>query len=80
MHSSCLLTLTPTLTRQVKENKSKFSRKLMQDEVTHARLAAALASRFSADALSELANHQDKTATIETLQRVLDTINLFNSS
>jgi len=65
---------------QVKENKTKFSRKLMQDEVTHSRLEAALASRFSADARSELQNHQDKTATIETLKRVLDTINIFNSS
>ena len=64
---------------QVKENKSKFSRKLMQNEVTHARLQNALASRFSADALSELENNQAKTATIETLQRVLGSINLYNS-
>ncbi len=65
---------------QVKENKAKFSRKLMQGEVTHARLNAALATRFSADAQSELESHQEKTATIETLRRVLDTINLFDSS
>lgn len=65
---------------QVRENKSKFSRKLMQDEVTHSRLETALKSRFSADTLAEIDGHRSNTATIETLRRILDAINLFNFS
>ena len=65
---------------QVRENKSKFSRKLMQEEVTHSRLEAALQSRFSADTRAEIEGHRGETATIETLRRVLNCINLFNFS
>jgi hypothetical protein len=64
----------------VRENKTKFSRKLMQDEVTHARLSDALATRLSADTRSELQAHYGETATIEHLRRLLDCVNLFNFS
>jgi hypothetical protein len=65
---------------QVREKRSKFSRKLMQNEVTHARLTKALASRLTPDTLEDLETHQSETATIAHLQRLLECLNLFNFS